>query len=57
MLWDRALRWFIKWIDANPNASIDLVKNEYIQEFKLCHQINKDWRNLLDIHQWEGKST
>ena len=57
MLWDRALRLFIKWIDANPNASIDLVKNEYIQEFKLCHQINKDWRNLLDIHQWEGKST
>jgi len=45
MLWDRALRWFIKWINANPNASINLVKKEYIQEFKLCRQINKDWRN------------
>ena len=45
MLWDRALRWFIKSINANPNASINLVKKEYIQEFKLCRQINKDLQN------------
>jgi len=30
-LWDRELKWFIKWIDANPNGSIDLVQKEYIQ--------------------------
>jgi hypothetical protein len=54
---DRALRWFIKWIDANPNAGIDQVKQEFIQEFKLPQSNQQGLAELLDIHQREGESS
>ena len=57
MLRERALRWFIKWLEAHPNLAITDVKWDFVQEFKLPQTDQQVLSELWEIKQKEGETT
>jgi len=53
---ERALRWFIKWLELHQNPTINDVKREFVQEFKLPQTDQQGFPELWEIKQQEGET-
>lgn len=51
----QALWWFIKWSELHQNLTLDQIKRNFVQEFKLGQMNQQGLSELCEIKQREGE--
>lgn len=55
-LMERALCWFIKWVEQNHNPMIDDIKRGFVKEFKVPQTDQQGLLELWEIKKKDGKT-